>query len=183
MLREAGGTVTGRRMSEGQTSDGRNARLGVDAVPEYSGCDKQRLRASAPLGRARSRGAGASWIGPEGPQVNRATITLHTRTAYHGPFCRRGPSDGITCGPTALSPCGRLILDLDEASQHTQPLTRLGESGSDTGCQWASGLGTQTLGRMVCSQWLDVRWCYMPYTDDRDAPPIQMGAPGQLWPT
>ena len=37
--------------------------LGVDMVPEYSGCDKQRLRASALL--RRSRGAEASWIGPE----------------------------------------------------------------------------------------------------------------------
>ena len=41
--------------------------LSIDIVPEYSGCNKQRLRASALLRRARSRGAEASWIGPEQP--------------------------------------------------------------------------------------------------------------------
>ena len=85
-------------------------------VPEYSVCNKQRLRVSAPLVKAWSRGVGASWIGPKGPQVNGATPTLHTRRAYHGPLCHTGPFGDLTCGPTEFSPGGRLILDLNKAS-------------------------------------------------------------------
>ena len=142
----------GKRMSGGH--NGQNARLGVDTVPKHSGCDKQCLRAFALLGKARSRDAGASWIGPEGPQANGATPNLHTRRAYHDPFCRRGLFGDMTCGLTALSPDGRLTLYLYKASRHIQHWTRPERSVSHALCQWASWLGAQTLGRRVCSQWM-----------------------------